>query len=229
MPATASTGSGRPVTRIAELDLTAIALLARPRQHVRDERGQVRAVGAHAPQRRLVLDARRVEQPLGRRVHQHDVAFLVGHQDRVGHRVDDQVEPVTLVAHFRLRDAQRAVALLDLLLGARQVGDVAQDRHHVGALAFVLRARAEELEQQVGSFERDRPAAARAAPARSCRPRSSTAPPRTACCSAPRRAASPSLASSGAANSFSAWLLAMISLPSVSVRRIGSVTALMML
>ena len=39
----------------------------------------------------------------------------------------------------------------------------------------------------------------------------------------------PSLASSGAANSFSAWLLAMISLPSVSVSRIGSVTALMML
>ena len=39
----------------------------------------------------------------------------------------------------------------------------------------------------------------------------------------------PSLASSGAANSFSACVFAMISLPSVSVSRIGSVTALMML
>ena len=39
----------------------------------------------------------------------------------------------------------------------------------------------------------------------------------------------PSLASSGAANSFSAWVFAIISLPSVSVSRIGSVTALMML
>ena len=44
--------------RIAELDLAAVALLARSRQHVRDERRQVRAVGAHAPQRHLVVDAR---------------------------------------------------------------------------------------------------------------------------------------------------------------------------
>jgi hypothetical protein len=39
----------------------------------------------------------------------------------------------------------------------------------------------------------------------------------------------PSLASSGAANSFSACEFAMISFPSVSVSRMGSVTALMML
>ena len=140
--------------RIAELDLAAVALLARPRQDVRDKRRQVRAVGAHAPQRHLVVDAGRVEQPFGRRVHQHDVPFLVGDQDRVRHRIDDEVEPVPLVAHFRLRHAQRAVALLDLFLGARQVGDVAQNRDDVGALALVLGARAEELEQQVRSFER---------------------------------------------------------------------------
>ena len=96
----------------------------------------------------------RVEQPLRRRVHQDDVPFLVGDQDRVGDRVDDQVEAVPLVADFRLRDAQRAVALLDLFLGARQVGDVAQDRDDVGALPLVLGARAEQLEQQVGAFER---------------------------------------------------------------------------
>ena len=119
VPATASTGQRTSGQRIGELDLAAIALLARTRQHVRDERGEVRAVGAHAAQRLLVVDARRVEQPLRRRVHQHDVPFLVRHQDRVGHGVDDQVEPVAFVANFRLRDAQRAVALLDLFLRAR--------------------------------------------------------------------------------------------------------------
>ena len=72
----------------------------------------------------------------------------------IGDRVDDQLETVALVADLRLRDAQRPVALLDLLLGARQVGDVAQHRDDVGALPLVLRARAEQLEQQVRSFQR---------------------------------------------------------------------------
>ena len=72
----------------------------------------------------------------------------------IGDRVDDEIEPVALVADFRLREPQRAVALLDLFLRARQVGHVAQHGDDVGALPLVLRAGAQQLEQQVGALER---------------------------------------------------------------------------
>ena len=140
--------------RIRELDLPSIPLLARAGQHVRDERRQVCAVRAYAPQRRFVLHARRVEEPLGRRVHQDDVAFLIGHQDRIGDRIDDEIQPMPFVAHFRLSDPQRAVAFFDLFLRAGEICDVAENRDDVRSLALVLRARAEELEEQVRSFER---------------------------------------------------------------------------
>ena len=97
---------------------------------------------------------RHVEQPLGRLVHEDDVALRVGDEDRIGNRVDDEIQPVPLVAHLRLRHPQRAIALFDLLARVRQVGDVAQDRDDVGALTLVASARAEKLEQQVGALER---------------------------------------------------------------------------
>ena len=68
------------------------------------------------------------EEPLGRLVHQRGRAAGVGHDDRIGHRVDDQVQPVALGARLRLGDPQPAVVLLDLLAGAPQVADVAQNR-----------------------------------------------------------------------------------------------------
>ena len=46
---------------------------------------------------------------------------------------------MAFVADFRLRDAQRPITLLNLFLGARQVGDIAQHRDDVGALPFVFR------------------------------------------------------------------------------------------
>ena len=61
---------------------------------------------------------------------------------------------MTFIADFRLRKPQRAIALFNLFLGTRQVGNVSQDRDDVGTLAFVGRARTQQLEQQVGSFER---------------------------------------------------------------------------
>ena len=51
-------------------------------------------------------------------------------------------------------DAHLAVVLFDLLAGAAQVGDVAQNRDDVGPLPLVGRAGAQQLEQQVRSFER---------------------------------------------------------------------------
>jgi len=168
VPASASTGNGRPLTGSASwISPRAVLLgdvegdtlqeqqlpvrvahqaglgvhpdqLARAREHVRDKRRQVCAVRLHTAQRGLVLHSRDVEQPLGRRVHQDDVPFLIGDENRVGDRIDDQVKPMALVANFRLRDPQRAVALLDLFLRARQVGDVAQNRHDVSALPLVF-------------------------------------------------------------------------------------------
>jgi hypothetical protein len=61
---------------------------------------------------------------------------------------------VPLVAHFRLGNSQRAIALLDFFFGACEIGDVAQNRHDIRSLALVFRPRAEKLEQQVRSFER---------------------------------------------------------------------------
>ena len=57
------------------------------------------AVGVHAPQFRVACGLARGEQPLRRLVHQHDVPFLVGDQNGIGNRVDDQIQPVTLVAN----------------------------------------------------------------------------------------------------------------------------------
>ena len=62
---------------------------------------QVRAI---ARTRRITawIVGRRREQPLGGRVHQHDVARLVGDENWVGDRVDDEIQPMPLVAHFGL-------------------------------------------------------------------------------------------------------------------------------
>ena len=58
---------------------------------------QVRTVGPDPAQRRLIVDARRDDQPLRRRIHEHDVPRLIGPQDWVRDRVDDQVEPLPFV------------------------------------------------------------------------------------------------------------------------------------
>ena len=136
-----------------------------------------------------------------------------------------------LVAHVRLREPQRPVALFDLLLRFRQVGDVPEHRHHVGALPLLLGARAEQLEHEVRAFERiDEQQLSTRRLRSDC---SSTAVVDSAAeksmLFSPTARRHPSLASSGAEKSFSARVFAMSSRPSVSVRRIGSVTALMML
>ena len=71
-------------------------LLAGPRQDVRHERRQVGAVRPHPAQSYVFGGARKIEQSLRRLVHQDDISLLVCHQDRVGHRVDNQLEPVPL-------------------------------------------------------------------------------------------------------------------------------------
>ena len=154
MPASASTGSDAAGGGIGELNLSAISLLAGAREHVRHERGEVRAVRTHPALRRVRRTDWHVEQPLCRLVHQDDVPFLIGDQDGIGDRIDDQIEPMTLVANLRLREAKRAVAFLDLLARPRKVGDVPQDRDDVGTLPLIFRSRAHELEQQIGSLER---------------------------------------------------------------------------
>ena len=72
----------------------------------------------------------------------------------IGHRVDQQVQPIALRAHFGFGGAQLGVVLVDLPRGHAQVGDVAQNRHDAGALARIADDRAEQLEQQVGPFGR---------------------------------------------------------------------------
>ncbi len=114
----------------------------------------MRTIGANTVLSDVGRVGRNRKHPLGGLVHQNDVAFGIGDDDRIGNRVDDQFQPVALVTHFGLGDPQRPIAVLDLFLGTREVGHVAEDRNHVGALAFVSGAGAEKLEQQVRSLER---------------------------------------------------------------------------
>ena len=58
-------------------------------------------------------------------------------------------EPVAFGAGLHFRDAHLAVVLFDLLAGAAQVGDVAQNRHDAAALPRILGDRAQQLEDQV--------------------------------------------------------------------------------
>ena len=94
------------------------------------------------------------EQPLGRLVHQRRRAARVGHDDRIGDRVDDQVQAIALGARLHFGDAQLAVVLFDLLAGAPQVGDVAQNRDDAAALPRIFGDGAQELEQQVRAVHR---------------------------------------------------------------------------
>ena len=65
-------------------------------------------------------------------------AGRVGDDNRVGDRIDDQIQTVALVAGLRLGDAQRAIVLLDLFARPPKVGDVAQNGNDAGAVPRVL-------------------------------------------------------------------------------------------
>ena len=54
------------------------------------------------------------EQTLGGIVHQRDLALLVGHDDGVGDRVNQQVQAIAFGAHLGLGRAQLGVVLVDL-------------------------------------------------------------------------------------------------------------------
>ena len=169
------------------------------------------------------------EEALGRRVHHHDVAAGIGHEDGIGHRVDDEVQPVALGADLGLRLAQPPVVLLDLVGGPLQVGDVAQDRDDAGALARVAGRPCSAPRTGGRSRRPDRPAAPRGAAPPRLPARGVTARPRTACCSARPRGAVPRSRPRRVASRASARALAIMMRPSASVSRIGSVTVLMML
>ena len=150
LPETASTGQRRPVSGSTRPMLAAAPLALCREEEVGDEGGEVGVVGLHAHGcLGRAAPGRSGEQPLGRRVHHDQRARGVGHQDGVGHGVDDEVQPVALRAHLRLRDAQLAVVLLDLLGGPAQVGDVAQDGDDARPLAGVAGHGGQELEEEV--------------------------------------------------------------------------------
>ena len=94
------------------------------------------------------------EQPLGRLVHQRRRAARVGDDDRVGDRVDDEIQAIAFRARLHFGDPQAAVVLLDLLARPPQVGDVAQNRDDAAALPRILGDGAEQLEHQVRSVGR---------------------------------------------------------------------------
>ena len=78
-----------------------------------------------------------------------------GSVTRIGSATESMIEvqAVALGAHVGLRDAQLAVVLLDLLAGAAQVADVAQDGDERRALAGVGATAAQQLEEEVRAFD----------------------------------------------------------------------------
>ena len=92
------------------------------------------------------------EQPLGRIVHQGDFSLLIGHDDRIGDRVDHQVQTIALGTYLRLGRSQLRVVLVDLPRRLPQVRDVPENRDDTRAFPRVDHDRAEQLEQQVGSL-----------------------------------------------------------------------------
>ena len=77
------------------------------------------------------------KQALGGIVHQRDLALLIGDDDRIGDRIDQQVQAVALGTHLGLGRAQLDVVLVDLPRRHAEVGDVAQNRHDAGAFARI--------------------------------------------------------------------------------------------
>ena len=114
----------------------------------------MRVVRAHDALRILARAAHHRKQALGRIVHQRDLAFLIGDDDRIGDRIDQQVQAVTFGTHLGLGRAQLGVVLVDLPRRHPEVGDVAQNRHDAGAFARITDERAEQLEEEIRSFRR---------------------------------------------------------------------------
>ena len=139
--------------RIEEADLAHAALIGAD-EHAGDERREMRVVGLHPALLERRGARRDREQPLGRPVHERRRAARVGDDDRVGDRVDDEIQAVAFRARLHLGDPQAAVVLLDFLAGAAQVGDVPQDRDDAAALARIVRDGAQELEHEVRSVDR---------------------------------------------------------------------------
>ena len=140
--------------RVGQRDVAAIAHRLAREQQVGDERGEVRVVRADAEHGVFGRALGRREEPLRGVVHHDDRAADVGHQDRIGDGVDDQVEAIALHAHLAFRRAQAPVVLFDLLGGAAEIGDVSQDRDHAGAVRRVGDDGADKLQEEVGAFVR---------------------------------------------------------------------------
>ncbi len=97
---------------------------------------------------------RQREQTLGRFVHQRGGAGGVRDDDRIGDRIDDQVQAVAFGARQGFGDAHLPVVLFDLLAGATQVGHVAQNRDHAAALPRIFSDGTEQLEDEVRAVDR---------------------------------------------------------------------------
>ena len=94
------------------------------------------------------------EQPFGRLVHQRGRAGRVGDDNRVGHRVDNQIQSIALRARLHLGHPQLTVILFDFLAGAAQIADIPQNGDDAGPVARIFGDGAQQLEQQVRSIDR---------------------------------------------------------------------------
>ena len=109
----------------------------------------MRVVRLNAAQRHLVAVRRPGEQPLGRRIHQRHLAGIVGHDDRIGDRIDNHVEAIAFGARLGFSQAHAAIVFRQLLGGPAQVRHVPQNRNNACAFALVVNHGPQQFEQQI--------------------------------------------------------------------------------
>jgi hypothetical protein len=115
----------------------------------------MRVVGANDALRVFAGTGNNGEQPLRRVVHERDLALLIGHDDGVRHRVDQEVQPIALGANLAFRGAQPGVVLVDLSVAwRRSVMFLRIDTMPApswGSLTTVLRSSKSRSDPSVGS------------------------------------------------------------------------------
>ena len=97
-----------------------------------------------------------LEQLLRLLVHEDDVGAIIGHEDRVGHVLENEIQPVAFALGVDLRKPYALYLALELVRCAPQVGDVSQHgycRPAMNAMTGSKRMR-QNLEQKVVAFIR---------------------------------------------------------------------------
>ncbi len=138
---------------VDQLDL-GLAPRLRARGERRDERGELDRVIAHGAQRAMRHPVALLEEQLGALVEEDELARGVADGDGLADVFEDQVEAVALAPRLRLGLLELDEVARQLVVGAAEVGHVAEDGDEADALAAgVQGGRRDDLEVDVRALD----------------------------------------------------------------------------